>query len=180
MYKYVRHSRRLGASGSAAAGTLGRPLPIADVRTDPGCEAGPRPDLQAAAAAARGRLVDRNGVPGTDPAHTSKSRMFFVRCASSTAAGRVRLAASASPPAAGCAGRCSRVPLRPARGDTWGEPRRGSWCGAKAEHGGPRWLLHPLSLPSRRGGMILVDWIGGLSTTAHGLDSTRSCYVDLL
>ena len=32
----------------------------------------------------------------------------------------------------------------------------------KAEHGRPRGLLHPLPLPSRRGGMIGVDWIAGL------------------
>ena len=31
----------------------------------------------------------------------------------------------------------------------------------KAEHG----LIHPLPLPSRRGGMIGVDWIAGLPTT---------------
>ncbi len=35
----------------------------------------------------------------------------------------------------------------------------------KAEHGGPRGLLHPLPLPSRSGGMIGVDWIAGLSMT---------------
>ncbi len=29
----------------------------------------------------------------------------------------------------------------------------------KAEHCGPCGLLHPLPLPSRRGGMIEVDWI---------------------
>ena len=36
----------------------------------------------------------------------------------------------------------------------------------KVEHGGPCGLLHPLPLPSRRGGMIGVDWIAGLPTTA--------------
>ena len=40
----------------------------------------------------------------------------------------------------------------------------------KAEHGGPRGLLHPMQLPSRRGGMIRVDWIAGLPTTAAGFD----------
>jgi hypothetical protein len=35
----------------------------------------------------------------------------------------------------------------------------------KAEHGGPRGLLHPLPLPSRRVRMIGVDWIAGLPTT---------------
>ncbi len=38
----------------------------------------------------------------------------------------------------------------------------------KAGHGGPRGLLHPLPLPSRRGWMIGVDWIAGLPTTAVG------------
>jgi len=49
----------------------------------------------------------------------------------------------------------------------------------KAEHGGPRGLLHPLPLPSRRGGMIGVDWIAGLPTTAGGFDMIQN-HVDLL
>ena len=49
----------------------------------------------------------------------------------------------------------------------------------KAEHGGPRGLLHPLPLPSRRGGMIGVDWIAGLPTTASGFDMIQN-HVDLL
>ena len=49
----------------------------------------------------------------------------------------------------------------------------------KAEHGGPRGLLHPLPLPSRRGGMIGVDWIAGLPTTADGFDMIQN-HVDLL
>ena len=49
----------------------------------------------------------------------------------------------------------------------------------KAEHGGPRGLLHPLPLPSRRGGMIGVDWIAGLPTTAAGFDMIQN-HVDLL
>jgi hypothetical protein len=49
----------------------------------------------------------------------------------------------------------------------------------KAEHGGPRGLLHPLPLPSRRGGMIGVDWIAGLPTTEGGFGMIRN-HVDLL
>ena len=49
----------------------------------------------------------------------------------------------------------------------------------KAEHGGPRGLLHPLPLPSLRGGMIGVDWIAGLPTTASGFDMIQN-HVDLL
>ena len=49
----------------------------------------------------------------------------------------------------------------------------------KAEHGGPRGLLHPLPLPSRRGWMIGVDWIAGLLTTAAGFDMIQN-HVDLL
>ncbi len=49
----------------------------------------------------------------------------------------------------------------------------------KAEHGGPRGLIHPLPLPSRRGGMIGVEWIAGLPTTAAGFDMIQN-HVDLL
>ena len=49
----------------------------------------------------------------------------------------------------------------------------------KAKHGGPRGLLHPLPLPSRRGGMIGVDWIAGLPTTEGGFDMIQN-HVDLL
>ena len=44
----------------------------------------------------------------------------------------------------------------------------------KAENGGPRGLVHPLPLPSRRGGMIGVDWIAGLPTTAAGFDMIQN------
>ena len=38
---------------------------------------------------------------------------------------------------------------------------------AKADHVGPRGLLHPLPLPSRLGGVIGVDWLMGLMTSDH-------------
>ena len=43
----------------------------------------------------------------------------------------------------------------------------------KADHVGPRGLLHPLPLPSRRGGVIGVDWIVGLPMTASGFDQVQ-------
>ena len=49
----------------------------------------------------------------------------------------------------------------------------------KAEHVGPRGLLHPLPLPSRRGGVIGVDWLMGLPTTAAGFDQVQ-VHVDFL
>ena len=54
-----------------------------------------------------------------------------------------------------------------------------TWQRVKAEHGGPRGLLHALRLPSRRGGMIGVDWIAGLPTTDGGFDMIQN-RVDLL
>ena len=112
MYQYVHRPRRLGAV-------------IGDRGDDSSCTAGPLDDLflapafvkaliaeltvdavfgpiLCAAAAALGALVDRFGVPVTDPARASKGGKFLVRC-SCTAADRVRLIASASPHAAGCA-----------------------------------------------------------------------------
>ena len=44
----------------------------------------------------------------------------------------------------------------------------------KADHGGPRGLLHPLPLPTRRGGMLGIDWIAGLPTTAAGFDMIQN------
>ncbi len=49
----------------------------------------------------------------------------------------------------------------------------------KADHCGSRSLLHPLPLPSRRSGMIGVDWIAGLPTTEGGFNMIQN-HVDLL
>ena len=49
----------------------------------------------------------------------------------------------------------------------------------KADHGGPHGLLHPLPLPTRRGGTLGVDWICGLPVTAAGFDQLM-VIVDLL
>ena len=43
----------------------------------------------------------------------------------------------------------------------------------KADHVGPRGLLHPLPLPARRGGVIGVDWLVGLPMTASGFDQVQ-------
>ncbi len=44
---------------------------------------------------------------------------------------------------------------------------------------GPRGLLHPFPLPSRRGGVIGVDWLIGLSPTATGFNQIQ-VHVDYL
>ena len=49
----------------------------------------------------------------------------------------------------------------------------------KADHCGPRGLLHALPLPTRRGGMIGLDFIGPLPTTATGFDMIQN-QIDLL
>jgi hypothetical protein len=43
----------------------------------------------------------------------------------------------------------------------------------KAEHVGPRGLLHPLPLPTLRGGVIGVDWLVGLPRTASSFDQVQ-------
>ena len=43
----------------------------------------------------------------------------------------------------------------------------------KAELGGPRGLLHPPPVPSRRREMVRLDWIAWLPTTAAGFDMNR-------
>ncbi len=43
----------------------------------------------------------------------------------------------------------------------------------KAEHVGPRGLLHPLPLPTRRGGIIGVDWLLGLPMSESGFDQVQ-------
>ena len=49
----------------------------------------------------------------------------------------------------------------------------------KADHGGPRGLLHPLPPPSRRGGTLGLDFLCGLPRTADGFDQLF-VVVDLL
>ena len=159
------------------------------------------------AAAALGRLVDRRGAPVTDPAHTPKGGKFLVRCCLLNRRGQGTVNASASPQAAGCTRRrrraqvlcdCHDSPL----GGHFGRAKTGSlvlrlaFCvgqdydvteyvhssqtcqSTKAEHGSPCGLLHPLPLPSLRCGIIGVDCIAGLPTTAACFDmiqNTSTC-----
>jgi hypothetical protein len=44
----------------------------------------------------------------------------------------------------------------------------------KAEHVGPRGLLHPLQPPARRGRVIGVDWLVWLAMAASGLDQVQA------
>ena len=77
---------------------------------------------------------------------------------------------------------CGALPVRSgsAKTSTWPNVRTCQTCQrTKAAHGGPRGLIHPLPLPTRRGGMIGVDWIAGLPTTAAGFDMIQN-HVDLL
>ena len=43
----------------------------------------------------------------------------------------------------------------------------------KADHVGQCCLLHPLLLPSRRGCIILADWLLGIPVTASGFDQVH-------
>jgi hypothetical protein len=155
------------------------------------------------AAAALGQLVDRLGTPIVEPASAPKGGTFLVRCGLLYRSGQGE-ADRLCIPAGGrlCAQvlrECHDGPL----GGHFGRTKTGSlvrrlafWVGqdvdvaeyvrscqtcqrTKAENCCPRGLLHPLPLPSLRGGMIGVDWIAGLPTTAGGFDMIQN-HVDLL
>jgi hypothetical protein len=151
-----------------------------------------------AAAAALGKLVDRLGTPIVDPARTPKGGAFLVRC------GRLQrresyllIFASTAAISSHCHNFATSATLLALLDLTGSLVRHlAFWVGqdgdvaeyvrscqtcqrTKAEHGGPRGLLHPLALPSRHGGMIGVDWIAGLPTTAAGFDMIQN-HVDLL
>ena len=158
---------------------------------DLGDGAGPRPDLWAHPSR-RGGRAGQACRSARRPCHR-KAGLFWCIVASYTAEDRAVRTASASPPAAGCARGCSAPAITARSRDTLGAPRRGRWFGAppcrwariatsrscqvcqrtKAEHGGPRGLLHPLPelpLPSRPAGMMGADRIAGLPSTAAGFD----------
>ena len=152
-------------------------------------------------AAALGTLVERQGAPLDDRTNIPCGGSFWYVVASSIAAAKARRTGSASPPAAGSAWRCSasattaRQGLRASQDGVAGAAcrplgglgRRRRRVRAlvpdvpahKVEHGGPRGLLHPLPLPSRRGEMIRVDWISAPPTTAACFDMIQN-HVDLL
>jgi len=155
------------------------------------------------AAAALGRLVDRLGAPIVDPARTPKGGAFLVRCGLLYRRGQGEADRLCVPAGSGLREQVLRECHDGPLGGHFGRAKTGSlvrrlafWVGqdgdvaeyvrscqicqrTKAEHGGPRGLLHPLPLPSRRGGMIGVDWIAGLPTTAAGFDMIQN-HVDLL
>ena len=155
------------------------------------------------AAATLGKPVDRHGAAVLDAARTTPGGTFLVRCGllyrrGQGAADRLCIPAGGDLRAQ-VLRECHDGPL----GGHFGRAKTGSlvrrlafWVGqdrdvaeyvrtcqtcqrTKAEHGGPRGLLHPLPLPSRRGGMIGVDWIAGLPTTEGGFDMIQN-HVDLL
>ena len=155
------------------------------------------------AAAAFGRLVDRHGTPIVDTAHVPQGGSFLVRCGLLYRRGQGEADRLCIPAGGGLRAQVLRECHDGPLGGHFGRAKTGSlvrrlafWVGqdvdvaeyvrscqtcqrTKAEHGGPRGLLHPLPLPSRRGGMIGVDWIAGLPTTAAGFDMIQN-HVDLL
>jgi hypothetical protein len=155
------------------------------------------------AAAALGQLVDRLGVPVVEAAGAPKGGTFLVRCGLLYRRGQGEADRLCIPAGGGLRAQVLRECHDGPLGGHFGRAKTGSlvrrlafWVGqdvdvaeyvrscqtcqrTKAEHCGPRGLLHPLPLPSRRGGMIGVDWIAGLPTTAAGFDMIQN-HVDLL
>ena len=156
------------------------------------------------AAAALGKLVDSLGTPIVDRARSPKGGDFpgTLRVPVPPRAGRV--GPSCIPAGGGLRSQVLRECHDGPLGGHFGRAKTGSlvrrlafWVSqdgdvaeyvrscqtcqrTKAEHGGPRGLLHPLPPPSRCGrGMIGVDGIVGLPTTAAGFDMIQN-HVDLL
>ena len=155
------------------------------------------------AADSLGKLVDRTGAPLHDPSKPPKGGAFLVRCGLLYRRGQGEADRLCIPVGGGLREQvlreCHDGPLSGhfGRSKTSSLVRRlAFWVGqdvdvaeyvrscqtcqrTKADHGGPRGLLHPLPLPTRRGGMIGVDWIAGLPTTEGGFDMIQN-HVDLL
>ena len=155
------------------------------------------------AAATFGRLVDRHGDAAVDASRPPKGGGFLVRCGLLYRRGQGEADRLCIPAGGGLRAQVLRECHDGPLGGHFGRAKTGSlvcllafWVGqdvdvaeyarscqtcqrTKADHGGPRGLLHPLPLPSRRGGMIGVDWIAGLPTTAAGFDMIQN-HVDLL
>ena len=123
-----------GLARSAAAGTLERPLPLADVRTDRSDGAGPRPDLRAHPSRRGGRAGQARRsarrprhLPGY-PARTPKGGTFLEACGlldhrGQGAADRLCMPVSGWLRAA--ARRCSASVMTARSGGTLAAPRRG-------------------------------------------------------
>ena len=155
------------------------------------------------AAATFGKPVDRHGAAIPDPSRTPPGGTFLVRCGLLYRRGQGAADRLCIPAGGGLRAQVLRECHDGPLGGHFGRAKTGSlvrrlafWVGqdvdvaeyvrtcqtcqrTKAEHGGPRGLLHPLPLPSRRGGMIGVDWIAGLPTTEGGFDMIQT-HVDLL
>ena len=155
------------------------------------------------AAATIGKPVDRHGDAILGPSRTPAGGTFLVRCGLLYRRGQGAADRLCIPAGGGLRTQVLRECHDGPLGGHFGRAKTGSlvrrlafWVGQdlhvaeyvrscqtcqrmKAEHGGPRGLLHPLPLPSRRGGMIGVDWIAGLPTTAGGFDMIQN-HVDLM
>ena len=155
------------------------------------------------AAATIGKPVDRHGDAILGSSRTPAGGTFLVRCGLLYRRGQGAADRLCIPAGGGLRAQVLRECHDGPLGGHFGRAKTGSlvrrlafWVGQdldvaeyvrscqtcqrmKAEHGGPRGLLHPLPLPSRRGGMIGVDWIAGLPTTADGFDMIQN-HVDLM
>ena len=155
------------------------------------------------AAATVGGLVDRRGQPVTPPSARPAGGTFLIRCGLLYRRGQGEADRLCVPEEGDLRRRilqeCHDTPL----GGHFGRHKTAAlvrrlafWPGlsrdvatyvrscdtcqrTKAEHVGPRGLLHPLPLPTRRGGVIGVDWLMGLPLTATGFDQVQ-VHVDYL
>ena len=152
------------------------------------------------AAAVLGKLLGSLGTPIVDRARSPKEGTFVVRCGLLYRRGQGGSDCRCIPAGCGLRSQVLRECHDGQLGGHFGRAKTGSlvrrlafWVGqdgdvaeyirscqtcpsqrTKAEHCGPRGLLHPLLLPSRRGEMIGVDWIAGLPTTAAGFDMIQN------
>ncbi len=155
------------------------------------------------AAATLGKPVNRHGAAVLDASRAPPGGAFLVRCGLLYRRGQDTRDRLCVPAGGGLRTQVLRECHDGPIGGHFGRAKTGSlvrrlafWVGqdldvaeyvrtcktcqrVKADHGGPRGLLHPLPLPSRQGGMIGVDWITGLPTTEGGFDMIQN-HVDLL
>ena len=134
------------------------------------------------AAAALGKLVDRSYAPISGSARAPKGGAFLVRCGLLYRRGQGEADRLCIPAGGGLRAQVLRECHDGPLGGHFGRAKTGSlvrrlafWVGhdfdvaeyvrscqtcqrTKAEHCGPRGLIHPLPLPSRRGGRIGVDY----------------------